>query len=100
MTDSLDPALTKNQWAAIQGDDVTITPAQWPYNREFWKKLFLKHPFEWGESHGLAALCLYNQPYGFTREDIYWLKGFHFSGPTDPRHTALIAKITALLPPE
>lgn len=40
------------------------------------------------------------QNYGFTKEDVRWLESFNFTGETDPRHAALIAKIRALLPPD
>lgn len=105
MANALPPALTPQQWNCIEGRDVTITPNQWPYNREFWKKLFVRRPFDWGDSHGLAALCLYDQPYGFTREDVVGLRAMaeaiadDFS-PDDPFLLSLANRIAALLPPE
>ena len=46
--------------------------------------------------HALAALSLYKQPFGFTREDVEHLRGgFHAHD-----FTSLADRIEALLPPE
>jgi hypothetical protein len=62
----------------------------------------------WDESlHALAALCLYGQPFGFSREDVKllresWPKGVYISTPHSPheRLCALADRMEALLPPE
>jgi len=50
------------------------------------------------ERHGLAALCLHNQPFGFTREDVKLLRAFANLCTSDFRNLA--DRISALLPPE
>lgn len=56
--------------------------------------------------HAWAALALYGQPFGFTREDVAAaLHGAHWAGyGGDPDHIerlrSLAARIAALLPPE
>lgn len=58
--------------------------------------------------HGLAALCLYSQPYGFTREDVAFLRRAvvmeKWEAVVDAEETqkleCLAARIAALLPPE
>jgi len=58
--------------------------------------------------HALAALALQGQPFGFTQEDVKWLRGYaefrigdDFLLDTERDHlTDLAARIEALLPPE
>lgn len=58
--------------------------------------------------HGLAALCLDGQPFGFTQEDVELLRKMRESydldlgldGITAPVFEGIIAKIAALLPPK
>lgn len=55
------------------------------------------------QRHGLAALCLYGQPFGFTRDDLDTLRGLEeltFCEGYGPETRSLIARIAALLPPE
>ena len=48
--------------------------------------------------HALAALCLHEQPFGFTRGDI---RGLRYREQQAPAFwDDLIARISALLPPE
>lgn len=55
--------------------------------------------------HSLAALCLYNQPFGFTKEDVETLTDALDFDPaypqteTERRVLVAISKIVALLPP-
>lgn len=53
--------------------------------------------------HGTAALCLKDQPYGFTREDVrnlLWLVEETSGNYDDVWAAGLAARIAALLPPE
>jgi hypothetical protein len=58
------------------------------------------------DRHMLAALALYGQPFGFTRDDLRWLGGVRdlVKVGNMPRDAAaltyIIARIAALLPPE
>lgn len=56
----------------------------------------------WLTIHGLAALALYGQPFGFTREDLRLLK--HCEASVGWKHEEevrnLADRIEALLPPE
>ena len=62
-----------------------------------------------GQRHGLAALCLHNQPFGFTREDVRYLRacadivgevqGGHYHTEEGELHR-IADRIEALLPPE
>ena len=52
--------------------------------------------------HGVAALCLHGQEFGFTREDVDYLRGnANKEGFWEPERRATLAdRIEALLPPE
>lgn len=54
-------------------------------------------------AHGLAASCLYGQPFGFTRYDVMVLRGVScLDGPFRTCHAELndlADRIEALLPP-
>lgn len=58
------------------------------------------------DRHRMAALCLYGQPFGFTREDVAqlhdWAYGCEEYGDrrSVPILRSLAARIAALLPPE
>jgi hypothetical protein len=53
-----------------------------------------------GESaHAMAALCLYGQPFGFTRSDVEAIRRPHWPANWD-RIDDLADRIEALLPPE
>jgi len=54
--------------------------------------------------HAIAAACLHNQPFGFTREDVRWLRGIlKATGDTEGRGwymaDSIADRIEALLPP-
>ncbi len=55
------------------------------------------------DRHALAALCLHDQPFGFTREDAEWCvaASYAFANPHLKRNLLSLAdRIEALLPPE
>ncbi len=54
------------------------------------------------DRHGLAALCLHGQPFGFTRSDVHWLRKYvNMEGPSHhAQFMSLADRIEALLPPE
>ena len=62
----IEPALTPEEWKRIQGGEdehgwPTLDPrATTVFDGEDWSPSL----------HALAARCLYNQPFGFTREDV------------------------------
>jgi hypothetical protein len=54
-----------------------------------------------GPPHEIAALALYGQPFGFTREDVELLRNIVRFVPDVPRRIHDLAdRIAALLPPE
>jgi hypothetical protein len=81
--------------------------------------LAVRHGFDARHRHALAALCLVDQPFGFTRTDVEFLRTsethrvgcFLMAGgrldaecdcdidDRDARKASLIARIAALLPP-
>ena len=88
------PALTKEEWDRQRGLVYDVGPER-----------------EWsGRPHGLAALCLHGQPFGFTREDVkvlsraseYALRqwGPVVAGQDIAMLSSLADRIEALLPPE
>lgn len=98
MTTKIKPALTDKEWAvkgtgnADVGDDGVLILLSdcggFPYAEDI-------RP----DRHALAALCLYEQPFGFTREDVDALRRlaerYHgFEGASN-----LADRIEALLPP-
>lgn len=59
------------------------------------------------ERHALAALALYRQPFGFTREDVKWLDAVIRTNQTSYQYVAsrdpavsLRGRVEDLLPPE
>lgn len=81
------PALTPEQWADFRarGNDDSY---EWPLDND----------------HATAALCLYGQPFGFTREDLtclrYVMASLDHHGIPQPCLESLADRIAALLPPE
>ena len=126
----IEPALTAEEWASIlkaerpngrgirdgglyteiAGYEVRLWPPGhvevvdtdgWYYSHRF----NLIH----GQAQQFAAICLHNQPFGFTREDVEHIKisaashaGSCLSGSTDVARYLydIAARISALLPPE
>lgn len=88
-----------------------LTPEEWAKQRPF---LYVTAE----KRHEVAAVCLHGQPFGFTREDVAFLRTMarEFSlqhaiincsclickrnRAWGPEATALAARIEALLPPE
>jgi len=106
------PALTREEWKEFVregwvkiGVDLTVETSA--HERSgFW----ICHSFgecaepsKGKERHALAALCLYDQPFGFTREHVRALRDFgHYNQTSEDRNLALEALklMEALLPPE
>lgn len=74
MPDHTQPALSPEEWKAFEVDDGDAR-----YDATYSHRLFIKphggNSFEARERHGLAALCLYQQPFGFTHEDVKAIRG-------------------------
>lgn len=115
MADDVKPALTASEWA---GDDRVILSTTSP-KLGFWVdadisdegiRLSVHGPKDFtlpSESrHALAALALYQQPYGFTREDVEQLRQLAIRDsrtyclPEDHFGWRIADRIAALLPPE
>lgn len=90
-----------------------LTPEQWEAKREIAGWVGPMVAFDGGttgvrvvgpeERHGIAALALYDQPFGFTREDVAMLRDVvdACQGLTyELTLPDLITRIAALLPPE
>lgn len=115
MSESIPPALTKEEWE------------RGSIGFEYWGtaslnntgELHVRSPdkpaiFKAGERHGLAALCLHQQPFGFHRAEVHYLRVLadlheRYAGEgKDPQASPLgisvmrdvADKIEALLPPE
>lgn len=106
MSEPLKPALTPEEWVKLEG----------PIGKEGFAPfdirgglLYLPDSYmEWApsnrERHALAALCLHEQPFGFTRNDVRLLNALVCTDRAwmNARKEILdlIARIEALLPPE
>ena len=84
MTDEIKPALPAEEWAVYLGAPELVNrliPA--------------------GQRHGVAALALYGQPFGFTQEDVRLLANLcrrELDGPESDGLDSLVNRIAALLP--
>lgn len=105
------PALTAEEWAKrcvhdstdkTISADTTETDCLWLHDEERMTGIAIDR------LHALAALCLHNQPFGFTREDVEmlrkiaeWTPGYSWSD-VDSKYSvqSLANRIEALLPPE
>lgn len=107
MTDETAPALTADEWARHIGFDswgAFVSGSQFRVE-------IRGGEIADGQRHALAALCLYEQPFGFTPRDVELLtlliqEGMPMSaeyaratGLTDEWLLSLRARIRALLPP-
>jgi hypothetical protein len=104
---SITPALTRAEWAGVRANRTQLTDI---------RERFLDTPFS---GHALAALLLFEEPFGFTAQDVddemqvavycgaladeQELVGRNAEATTfrllGERHGARAAKIAALLPP-
>jgi hypothetical protein len=106
----VEPALTPAQWAKKEIADESSEGAFLSPDGRF---LLFQDEVSGVDAdamrHGIAALALYGQPFGFTREDVHllWkaaaLKAwgtYPYPVPEADAYNALAARITALLPPD
>jgi hypothetical protein len=112
MTDEIQRALTGLDWANIrEGHE---KPLHGDMGVSLWGEGIALHTGNRytevaapGDRHTLAALCLYQQPFGFTHEDVKMLEAFaaysirekHDTAAAD-HLTALASRIASLLPPQ
>jgi hypothetical protein len=99
MTDktTIAPAIPPEEWAA----QLQQTPEE-RRRRLLWAKDEVD-AFGYLTIHGLAALALYGQPFGFTREELEALEAYrweweHNAHPTSDVLLRVIDKVKALLP--
>lgn len=97
MSDPIKPALAPEEWADVTNPDPTDVPLavrlSWARN-----EMGRLDPTE----HGLAALCLYGQSFGFTWHDVDSVMDItHEAGRVEAPTWALslATRIAALLPP-
>ena len=104
MSDDLRPALSEEEWIQYAGD-LSIT-AEWaadkrPYGPD--RRYTIER-----KRHAVAAMALYDQPFGFTHEEeamletqakFYEHRGFVGDAEIGAKLRLLQAKIAALLPP-
>tara|TARA_Y100000310_G_scaffold219808_1_gene221245 strand:+ start:8817 stop:9161 length:345 start_codon:yes stop_codon:yes gene_type:complete len=110
---TIEPALTAEEWAKVEvrdGQTVMGVPDDYELPEE------VNEAFEILVAHGvearrIAALCLHEQPFGFTREDVTTLRQaevveFFDAGGIDIDPDAALTlksladRIEALLPPD
>lgn len=114
MSEPVKPAMTPRQWGAVDelSRDGSLTEQLGHACSEigFWG---LPQEEEVGR-HGLAALCLYGKPYGFTDADTHslreairvWRREFRIPDGAQHGHLmilqleGLVERIAALIPPE
>jgi hypothetical protein len=110
VSDEIKPALTPEEWRDGGFDNGAGFAAGWnEANGYVW---FDAHRFVRGSrvTHALAAVCLHQQPFGFTREDVKRLSdppelyGGIQNGRDDRAWydfcASLASRIAALLPPD
>ena len=107
---TLKAALTKEEWAAKEtpgnGDwqdkrDGAVARLEYdPTNLYVWVESGFRVAL--GSHHAVAALCLHEQPFGFTRADVEALRLIvlrYSNVPDHPLLASLASRIEALLPP-
>ena len=98
MSEKIEPALTAEEWAHVAPLPAVGVELVWPDAVGRAERVV--------GAHAAAALALYGQPFGFTREDVALLRGERFGGFNEDRVELweamdnLAARIAALLPPE
>lgn len=119
MSDDIKPALTPRQWANLKTDLRRVAPAEELFGD--WMEFFVEpdrllindgipmaaKPDAGGLEivprrhwHALAALCLHEQPFGFTRDDVAMIRGEAADrGVHGAEWSNLADRIEALLPP-
>ena len=93
---AIEPALCAGEWAR------KITPDGAAGIRDDGTIWLAPEADETDEPHALAALCLYEQEFGFTREDVDVLRGISRCefAPGHDGLDSLADRIEALLPPK
>lgn len=104
MTDEIWPALSDEEWLQY-GEDLGIMADFAAGKRPFGPD---RRHTEEEKRHAVAAIALYNQPFGFGREDVLLLeeyatflehRSFRRDAELAQRARRLMHKIRALLPP-
>lgn len=95
--ENVKPALSAKEWADLQGDR-----ADWAAQTLSWAESEVQTVVS--SRHGLAALCLYDQPFGFTQKDVRMLRilaqsRVNIVTSASPLYDSLADRIEALLPP-
>jgi len=100
------PALTRDEWADPNGR-LDNGGGVFPYVTDSGDiSLCCDDSYYHGEldaadRHALAALCLHDQPFGFTREDVEFLRDMASEWASEEyEYLNLADRIDALLPPE
>lgn len=70
MADALKPALTPDEWRVVQFSRGVLLPLSFA---DGYRDVDLE-AIDANSRHRIAALCLYGQPFGFTREDVEELR--------------------------
>ncbi len=111
-TPSVSPALTHEEWFPKASADWTPTGPRcsdamgdfWIEGGAIWRAVEGEGEQMVDNPHGLAALCLYGQAFGFTREDVDLLNKailqYHWREKPAIGLQSLASRIAALLPPE
>ena len=120
MSETIRPALTREEWGKWTGCggfrslERTLDDPNELYVRDSKNGVLVlpdahfEHGVRGRARHALAALALHQQPFGFTREDVAWLREM-VDSDTNPETApvefnamclSLAARIEALLPPE
>lgn len=111
---TITPALTPEEWQPIDpsGDVIYTGPRvgdqAWIEGGEVWLHARTEGEEIVENPHGLAALCLYQQPFGFTHEEIdrLWSIAAFLDSPSVAATEdgwfllGVAAKLRALLPPK
>ncbi len=109
MPDDVKPALTAEEW---EGERFETCGAD-TYDLTAWRDAGAYHisaahcgcEISREHFHKLAALALHGQPFGFTREDVWWIRAINenWAIDFDGLHkwaASMQSRIEALLPPE
>lgn len=109
-SDPITPALTAEDWEELAGKPGLF---EWiSMTNPDHRRMVMLHKFEQDNLHGVAAVALHGQPFGFTREDVAYLRAMAkrpdqpgvlsitvaSGGKTLPH--SLADRLESLLPPE